>query len=34
LARSVRLLETVRDRLGSLADAEPQRAERKRTAGR
>jgi MarR family transcriptional regulator for hemolysin len=34
LARSLRLLETVRDRLGSLADAEPDTAQRKRTAGR
>ncbi len=34
LARSLRLLETVRDRLGSLTDAEPQRAERRRTAAR
>jgi len=34
LTRSLRLLETVRDRLGSLADAEPDTAQRKRTAGR
>jgi MarR family transcriptional regulator, transcriptional regulator for hemolysin len=34
LTGSLRLLETVRDRLGSLADAGPQRAERKRTAAR
>ena len=34
LARSVRLLETVKDRLVSLADAEPDTAQRKRTAGR
>lgn len=34
LTSSLRLLETVKDRLGSLADAEPQRAERKRTAAR
>jgi MarR family transcriptional regulator for hemolysin len=34
LTGSLRLLETMRDRLGSLADAEPQRAERKRTAAR
>jgi MarR family transcriptional regulator for hemolysin len=34
LTRLLRLLETVRDRLGNLADAEPQRAERKRTAAR
>jgi MarR family transcriptional regulator for hemolysin len=34
LTRSLRLLETVRDRLGSLADAEPPKAERKRSAAR
>jgi MarR family transcriptional regulator, transcriptional regulator for hemolysin len=34
LMRSLRLLETVRDRLASLMDTEPQRAERKRTAAR
>jgi MarR family transcriptional regulator, transcriptional regulator for hemolysin len=34
LTGSLRLLETVKDRLGSLADAEPQRAERKPTAAR
>src|ERR1700678_1413606 len=34
LMHSLRLLETVRDRLGSLANAEPQKAERKRTAVR
>ena len=34
LARSFRLLETVRDRLGSLAKAEPDTTQRKRTAAR
>src|SRR6202142_680748 len=34
LMHSLRLLETVRDRLGSLAAAEPDTAQRKRTAGR
>jgi MarR family transcriptional regulator, transcriptional regulator for hemolysin len=34
LARSLRLLETVRDRLLSLAETEPEPRERKRTAGR
>jgi MarR family transcriptional regulator for hemolysin len=34
LARSLRLLETVRDRLLSLADARPETSERKRAAGR
>src|ERR1700749_3013340 len=34
LARSLRLLETVRDRLARLTEAESQRAERKRTAVR
>jgi MarR family transcriptional regulator for hemolysin len=34
LARSLRLLETVRDRVLSLAEAEPEPRERKRTAGR
>ena len=34
LMQSLRLLETVRDGLGSLAAAEPDTAQRKRTAGR
>jgi len=34
LARSLRLLETVRDRLLSLAETETETRERKRTAGR
>ena len=34
LARSLRLLETVRDRLLSLADARPETTERKRAGGR
>jgi MarR family transcriptional regulator for hemolysin len=34
LVRSLRLLETVRDRLLSLADARPETSERKRAAGR